>query len=136
MRRELIGFGIYVFIDKTAGAVKFRLDDIVIGTTFGLGPIAHFNIATKLNGYFFDVMARLVPVPTSIYTRYHGKGEHQQIRDKFFVLARINIIFGILGTGAALTFAWPFITLWGNRALRGKRSARAFAHDLKNEVPV
>lgn len=110
--RELIGFGIYAFIGQIAGAIKFRLDNIVIASNMGLAPVTHFNIATKLNGYYFGALNSMVPAPTSLYARYLGRGEMQQIRDKYLILSRIKTILGILGMGAVMIFARPFITLW------------------------
>lgn len=110
--RELIGFGIYAFISQIAGTIKFRLDNIIIASTIGLAPVTHFNIATKLNGYFFGALNSMVPAPTSLYANYLGRGEMQQIRDKYLILSRIKTILGILGMGAVIIFARPFITLW------------------------
>jgi O-antigen/teichoic acid export membrane protein len=110
--RELIGFGVYTFIGQIAGTIKFRLDNIVIAGTIGLGPVTHFNIATKLNNYFFNALGSLVPSSASVYAGYHARGEIHQIRDKFLILARINTILGMLGAGAVLIFARPFIALW------------------------
>ncbi|HET8551453.1 MAG TPA: oligosaccharide flippase family protein [Gammaproteobacteria bacterium] len=110
--RELISFGVYSFVAQIAGTIKFRLDNIVIAGYLGLAPVTHFNIATKLNGYFFGALNSLVPAPTSLYARYHGRGELQQIRDKFIILSRIKGTLGMLGIGAVLIFARPFISLW------------------------
>lgn len=114
--RELIGFGLYAFVGQVAGTLKFKLDNLVIAGTLGLASVTHFNIATKLNGYYFGFLGRLVPAPTSIYARYHAKGEIRQIREKFLILSRINIICGVLGMGCVLLFARPFIELWVGKA--------------------
>jgi O-antigen/teichoic acid export membrane protein len=114
--RELVGFGAYVFLGEIAGTVKFRLDNIIIAGYLGVASVTHFNVATKLNGYFFSALNSIVPAPTSLYARYHGKGEMQQIRDKFLILSRIKTTLGILGIGAVLIFARPFITLWVGKA--------------------
>lgn len=110
--RELIGFGIYAFVGTVAGNIKGRLDNIVIAANMGLAPVTHFNIATKLNGYFFGALNAFVPAPTSLYARYFGRGELHQIRNKFLILSRIKTILGILGVGAVLIFARPFIAMW------------------------
>lgn len=110
--RELMGFGIYPFLGKVGNTVKFRMSNVIIASALGLGAVTHYNIAAKLNGYFFDLISRFVPDMTAVYTRYYSRGEHQQIRDKFLILSRLNVIIGMLGIGAVVIFARPFITLW------------------------
>lgn len=110
--RELIGFGVYVFIGQIANTIKIRIDNIVIAANLGLAPVTHFNVATKLNGYFFGALASVVPAPSSLYTRYNRRDKFPQIREKFLILSRIKTIVGILGIGAVLIFARPFISLW------------------------
>lgn len=114
--RELIGFGFYSFVGQLSGTVKYQLDNIVIASNIGLAPVTHFNIATKLNSYFFTALNSAVPAPTSLYARYHGKDALRHIREKFLILSRIKTILGVLGIGAVLIFARPFITLWIGKA--------------------
>ncbi|HET7586529.1 MAG TPA: oligosaccharide flippase family protein [Gammaproteobacteria bacterium] len=110
--RELIGFGIYQFVGQIANKMKFELDNVVIASTMGVTAVTHFNIAARLNGYTVSAVNSVVPSPPSVYAGYYSRGEHAQIRDKFIILARIKTILTILGMGAALIFARPFITLW------------------------
>lgn len=110
--RELLGFGFFAFISKVSGKIRFEIDNVVIAGSLGLAPVTHFNIATKLNGYFFSALDGMVLAPTSLYARYLGEGKHQQIRDKFIIFSRIKSVLGIFGIGAVLIFARPFISLW------------------------
>lgn len=110
--RELFGFGIYAFGARIADTIKFEIDSVVIAGTMGLAPVTHFNIATKLNSYFFNALSGVVLAPTSVYARYLGENKFRQIREKFLIFSRINSILGILGIGAVLIFARPFISLW------------------------
>lgn len=110
--RELTSFGLYAFIGQIARRMKFEIDNVVIAGILGLGPVTHFNIATKLNGYFFTGMDALVPAPTSLYARYQGHDALRHIRQKYVILSRISTTVGVLGIGAVLIFARPFISLW------------------------
>jgi O-antigen/teichoic acid export membrane protein len=110
--RTLLGFGVYAFIARIAFIIRFTVDGLVIAHFLSLAFVTHYTVASRLADYFRDIMVRAFGIMTPVFARYHGTGDHENMRDKFILTTNFSVIAATIVCGAVLIFGKPFISRW------------------------
>ena len=115
--RALLGrVGAYaapIFVSVLAGALFWRLDNVLIGAMLGAAPIAIYAIGVTFNKYFMSFATALSRVMTPEIIRQVEQGaDANKLTDMMIQISRIQAIFLLLILSGLIVFGQRFLILW------------------------
>lgn len=112
--KEVAGFSFFAWMITLSNLVIFRSDQIVIGTTLGVGAIAGYQIAGRVADLFRQLTTQLHDYLGPLAARAHAAGRAEQIHHTLLSANRwVSLLAVLLG----LPLAWvlpDLLLLWLN----------------------
>ena len=98
--RRIANYSSYTFLIMVAGRLKFKTDEIVIGTMISAAAVTYFNIGNRIVDYAGQVVTTLAQVFVPMSSQSEAKGDMNRLRKIFVVGNRVCafIIFPICAT--------------------------------------
>lgn len=98
--RRIVNYSSSTFLIMVAGRLKFKTDEIVIGTMLSAAAVTYFNIGNRIVDYAGQVVTTLAQVFTPMSSQSEAKGDKNRLRKIFVVGNRVCafIIFPICAT--------------------------------------
>ncbi|MFY9560981.1 MAG: flippase [Terriglobales bacterium] len=98
--RRIATYSSSTFLIMVAGRLKFRTDEIVIGTMMSAAAVTYFNIGNRIVDYAGQVVTTLAQVFVPMSSQSEAKGDMNRLRKIFVVGNRVCafIIFPICAT--------------------------------------
>lgn len=98
--RRIANYSSSTFLIMVAGRLKFKTDEIVIGTMMSAAAITYFNIGNRIVDYAGQVVTTLAQVFVPMSSQSEAKGDMNRLRKIFVVGNRVCafIIFPICAT--------------------------------------
>jgi O-antigen/teichoic acid export membrane protein len=98
--RRIVNYSSSTFLIMVAGRLKFKTDEIVIGTMISAAAVTYFNIGNRIVDYAGQVVTTLAQVFTPMSSQSEAKGDMNRLRKIFVVGNRVCafIIFPICAT--------------------------------------
>jgi O-antigen/teichoic acid export membrane protein len=95
--RRIVNYSSSTFLIMVAGRLKFKSDEIVIGTMLSAAAITYFNIGNRIVDYAGQVVTTLAQVFVPMASQSEAKGDMNRLRKIFVVGNRVCafIIFPI-----------------------------------------
>ncbi len=95
--RRIVNYSSSTFLIMVAGRLKFKTDEIVIGTMISAAAVTYFNIGNRIVDYAGQVVTTLAQVFTPMSSQSEAKGDMNRLRKIFVVGNRVCafIIFPI-----------------------------------------
>lgn len=102
-----------IFVSVLAGALFWRLDNILIGAILGAAPIAVYAIGVTFNKYFMSFATALSRVMTPEIIRHVDQGaDAAKLTDMMVRISRIQAMFLLLILSGLIVFGQRFLVLW------------------------
>jgi O-antigen/teichoic acid export membrane protein len=98
--RRIVNYSSSTFLIMVAGRLKFKTDEIVIGTMLSAAMVTYFNIGNRIVDYAGQVVTTLAQVFVPMSSQSEAKGDMNRLRKIFVVGNRVCafIIFPICAT--------------------------------------
>ena len=98
--RRIVNYSSSTFLIMVAGRLKFKTDEIVIGTMLSAAAVTYFNIGNRIVDYAGSVVTTLAQVFVPMSSQSEAKGDMNRLRKIFVVGNRVCafIIFPICAT--------------------------------------
>jgi O-antigen/teichoic acid export membrane protein len=98
--RQIVNYSSSTFLIMVAGRLKFKTDEIVIGTMLSAAAVTYFNIGNRIVDYAGQVVTTLAQVFVPMSSQSEAKGDMNRLRKIFVVGNRVCafIIFPICAT--------------------------------------
>ncbi len=98
--RRIANYSSSTFLIMVAGRLKFKTDEIVIGTMISAAAVTYFNIGNRIVDYAGQVVTTLAQVFVPMSSQSEAKGDMNRLRKIFVVGNRVCafIIFPICAT--------------------------------------
>jgi len=98
--RRIVNYSSSTFLIMVAGRLKFKSDEIIIGTMMSAAYITYFNIGNRIVDYAGQVVTTLAQVFVPMSSQSEAKGDINRLRKIFVVGNRVCafIIFPICAT--------------------------------------
>src|SRR6266404_4550569 len=98
--RRIANYSSSTFLIMVAGRLKFKTDEIVIGTMLSAAAVTYFNIGNRIVDYAGQVVTTLAQVFVPMSSQSEAKGDMNRLRKIFVVGNRVCafIIFPICAT--------------------------------------
>jgi O-antigen/teichoic acid export membrane protein len=98
--RRIANYSSSTFLIMVAGRLKFKSDEVVIGTMMSAAAITYFSIGNRIVDYAGQVVTTLAQVFTPMSSQSEAKGDLNRLRKIFVVGNRVCafIIFPICAT--------------------------------------
>jgi O-antigen/teichoic acid export membrane protein len=110
--RELIGFGLFRFINQASGQVTTQFDPIVIGLFQPIAAVGIYSVPLQLTQRFHvvqdSVAAAYFPAAVEIHSR-DDRAREQTLYIAAFKLVLVAMVFLVL---ACVGYAEPIMTAW------------------------
>jgi O-antigen/teichoic acid export membrane protein len=110
--RSLFSYSVYSFVVKIAEAFQFQLDAFVISAFIGLTAVTHYNIGARIARYYLLFILSAIYLIMPVFSRYDGLKAYEEIREKFRLVFKLNILMSVFVGGALLIFGKAFIGRW------------------------
>ena len=110
--RTLLGYSIYSFIATIGNNLQFHLDAFVITAFVGLSFVTHYNIGTRVAGYYILVITSMIALVTPVFSKLEGQNNYSKIRKHFLFLTKLNTILSVFIGGSLLIYGKAFIIRW------------------------
>jgi O-antigen/teichoic acid export membrane protein len=99
--RRIVNYSSSTFLIMVAGRLKFKTDEIVIGTMLSAAAVTYFNIGNRIVDYAGSVVTTLAQVFVPMSSQSEAKGDMNRLR-KIFVVGNRVCAFIIFPICAAL----------------------------------
>jgi O-antigen/teichoic acid export membrane protein len=109
---ELFRYGAFAFINSIGNQLRLYTDSLVIARMLGAVFITQFNIATKLVGYFTQVMSGVSGPVMGRMSELDGQTKERELQQYFLRTTRITALvamligFIIVGNGRLIIILW------------------------------
>jgi O-antigen/teichoic acid export membrane protein len=113
--RQIANYSSVTFMIMIAGRLKFKTDEMVIGTLLSVSAITYFNIGARIVDYAADVVNSLAQVFVPMASQSEATGNIQRLR-KIFIAGNRACAFTILPICAILIILGKsIIEVWVGR---------------------
>lgn len=110
---RVVRYAAPIFVSVLAGALFWRLDNILIGAFLGAAPIAVYAIGVTFNKYFMSFATALSRVMTPEIIRQVDQGaDAATLTDLMVRISRIQAMFLLLILSGLIVFGQRFLVLW------------------------
>ncbi len=99
--REMANYGGVTFMIILAGRLKFKTDEIVIGTFLSAAAITYFNFGARIVDYAVEVVTNLSSIFVPMASQSEARGDLTRLR-KMFIAGNRSCAFIILPISAVL----------------------------------
>lgn len=111
--KRILRYAAPIFVSVLAGALFWRLDNVLIGAMLGAAPIAIYAIGVTFNKYFMSFATALSRVMTPEIIRQVEQGaDANKLTDMMIQISRIQAIFLLLILSGLIVFGQRFLILW------------------------
>lgn len=110
--KEYFHYGKYTYVAKIGGALRFSIDNLVVGAMIGSGVVTHYAISSALINYFGQTMTSIFGVIGPTLNKYHKLGQWDKLRGVFNAATVACAILASLIGGLIVTLGKPFIQMW------------------------
>ncbi len=110
--RELMSFGIYVFVIAVGDYFRFNLDSVVIARFLGLVFVTPFSVAVALVGFFRALVMAVSGPLMPAFSRLDGEGKEAEMRDLLLRSTRITSLLALLLGGLLLVHGRSVLAAW------------------------
>jgi O-antigen/teichoic acid export membrane protein len=111
--KKVILYAAPIFVSVIAGELFWRLDNILIGATLGVAPIAVYAIGVTFNKYFMSFATALSRVMTpEIIRQIDYDVDVRTLTNMMIRISRIQAMFLLLILSGLIVFGQRFILLW------------------------
>lgn len=110
--RHLFNYGSVTFMIAIAGNLRFRTDEVVIGSVMSAAAITPFTIGARIVDYATGVVESLAQVFTPMSSHFDAKGDTQRLRSIFIAgnracaLVIFPICVGLTVLGKSVIQIW------------------------------
>ena len=112
MVRQLYDYSLYSFVSAVAKQLRFNVDAFVITAMLGLSPVTHYNIGSRIAGYYLLLVMNAISSIKPVFSRLEGEGNFEELRERYHMTLKLNVILSMLIGGTLLIFGKPFILRW------------------------
>lgn len=111
--KRVLRYAAPIFLSVLAGGLFWRLDNVLIGATLGVAPIAVYAIGVTFNKYFMSFATALSRVLTPEIIRQVEQGaDPDTLTDLMVRISRVQAIFLLLILSGLVVFGQRFLMLW------------------------
>ncbi|MDZ7859275.1 MAG: polysaccharide biosynthesis C-terminal domain-containing protein [Candidatus Krumholzibacteriota bacterium] len=110
--KTLLGYSIYSFISTIGNRLQFHLDAFVITAFAGLSLVTHYNIGTRIAGYYILIITSMIALMVPIFSKLEGQNNYSQIRKYYIFMTKLNTILSVFIAGSLLIYGKAFIIRW------------------------
>ncbi|MBI5700639.1 polysaccharide biosynthesis C-terminal domain-containing protein [Candidatus Saganbacteria bacterium] len=103
--RQILFFGSMMFILGVGGQIIFNTDNIVIAKFLGLGLVASYAIAFRVNQVAVSFINKLADTFFPFYAELHALGDREKLRIYLFESSQFSAIISF--------FIFIFMAFWG-----------------------
>lgn len=110
---RVVRYAAPIFVSVLAGALFWRLDNVLIGAILGSAPVAVYAIGVTFNKYFMSFATALSRVMTPEIIRQVDQGaDAATLTDLMIRISRIQAMFLLLILSGLIVFGQRFLVLW------------------------
>lgn len=110
--KVLFSYSIYSFITQIANEIRFNIDNLVIVTFIGLGPVTLYSIGSRFIKYFRDLVIAAIGIFMPIFSQYESVNDYKAIRKIYLFTINLSVYISIFIGGLLIIFGRTFIKLW------------------------
>jgi O-antigen/teichoic acid export membrane protein len=94
--RELLGFGLWMFLNNMGIRLRTYTDSIVIGRVLTVALITPFSVAGRLMQYFEPAVNSIASPMLPVMSELDGLRRHDELRRFFLQATRVTSVFTLL----------------------------------------
>lgn len=113
--KELFNYGSFAFINNIGNQLRLYTDSLVIGRMLGAVLITQFSVATKLVGYFNQIMSGISGPVMGRMSELDGQTREVDLRRHFLRTTRMTALVATLIGVVMVANGRLIITLWVGR---------------------
>lgn len=110
--REVLGFGIYSWLQGIGGILFTHADRLLIGALLGPAPLAYYTICTQLAQQIHALPAAALNFLFPMMSSLCETGERKELRRLFLRFVLINLVFAFSLFLPLVLFGRLIMTLW------------------------
>lgn len=110
--RELLGYGGWSLLSLVANQLRFKTDAAVLAARLSPAAVTYYAVGQSLTEQLSTLLDRATNFMTPIFTGYWVEGRHAELREKFLLLTRVNLVLAAFGGGMVLLLGKAFIERW------------------------
>jgi len=110
--RMLLGYSFFSFIANVAKQFRFQIAAFIITGFLGLTFVTHFNIGSRVAAYYLMLVTNAIALMKPVFSTLEGKGDYEQIRNKYIFTVKLNAMMSIFIGGSILIYGKAFILRW------------------------
>ncbi|HUU89934.1 MAG TPA: oligosaccharide flippase family protein [Phycisphaerae bacterium] len=110
--KELIRYGVAVFLSRIGYLIIGRTDLVVVGALIGVSAVTTYSIGAMLVYYSWTFVTLIASTLFPSLQRSAARGEDGAVRWIFFRQLRLCFLFGLLAYVGFIVFGQSFINLW------------------------
>jgi O-antigen/teichoic acid export membrane protein len=110
--RQLYDYSLYSFVSAIAKQLRFNIDAFVITAILGLSLVTHYNIGSRIAGYYLMVVMNAISSIKPVFSKLEGEGNIEELRERYHLTLKLNVILSLFIGGALLMYGKPFILRW------------------------
>jgi len=110
--RQLYDYSIYSFVSAIAKQLRFNIDAFVITAMLGLSLVTHYNVGSRIAGYFLIIVTNAISSIKPVFSKLEGEGNFSELRERYDLAFKLNIILSLFLGGSLLIYGKAFILRW------------------------
>lgn len=112
MVRQLYDYSIYSFVSAIAKQLRFNVDSYVITAMLSLSLVTHYNIGSRIAGYYLLIVTNAVSSMKPVFSKLEGEGNFEELRERYHFTLKLNMILSVFIGGSLLIYGRAFILRW------------------------
>lgn len=109
---ELLKYSGKTFLAQIGDVLRFKLDEIVIGTFISVSKVTHYSIANRLVSTSNNLLLNVLGVLNPLFARQFGEQNQEKIRTTFILSIKVTVFFSSIIYAFLFILGKPFIILW------------------------
>ncbi len=110
--RQLYDYSLYSFVSAIAKQLRFNIDAFVITAMLGLSLVTHYNIGSRIAGYYLMLVMNAISSIKPVFSKLEGEGNFDELRERYHLTLKLNVILSLFIGGSLLIYGKPFILRW------------------------
>lgn len=110
--RDIFQYSWKTLAVQAAGILRSRVSGFIVAAFLGVSLVTYFSIATRLIGYFTELVFSLVGNLAPVFSRYEGEGRQDLIRARFIFFTKLSVMLTVFVAASILFYGKAFIERW------------------------
>jgi O-antigen/teichoic acid export membrane protein len=110
--REILGFGVFSWMQALAGVIFYNADRLVVGAIMGTSALGIYAICIQATQPIHGITSAALNFVFPHISARHEAGETNSLRRVFRMATLTNIMFVAILAAPLILFGRPLLTLW------------------------